>query len=55
VIGNNVPYAPYVHDPEQQAPYHRDHGWKTTDDVAESEGPKVVELIRRAISKVIGW
>jgi hypothetical protein len=54
VIGNNVSYSPYVHDPEKQAAFHKARGWKTTAQVAEQEGPRVVAFIERWINKVIG-
>jgi hypothetical protein len=52
IIGNNASYGPYVQG-EKQAGFHRQRGWKTTQDVAESEGPKVTRMVSDAIDKVL--
>jgi hypothetical protein len=53
IVGNNVKYGPYVQDKEHQAPVHKRHGWETIQDVAHTEGPRVVELIWKAINKAL--
>jgi hypothetical protein len=52
IVGNNASYGPYVQG-EKQAGFHRQRGWKTTQDVAESEGPKVTRMVSDAIDKVL--
>ena len=51
VIGNNVTYSVFVQSAEKQAAFHKRHGWKTDKQVVEKEGPKVKELIARAIRR----
>lgn len=48
IVGNNASYGPYVQG-EQQSAYHREGGWKTTDQVSEEERPYVVGQIHDAI------
>ena len=51
IIGNNASYAPLVQGPGQQTSYHATTGWKTTEQVAQQEGPAVVEYVRLAMEK----
>jgi len=53
-IGNNVSYAPYVHDPEEQTSFHASRGWKTTKQVADEEIGRVTEFIVRELDKALG-
>ena len=48
VVGNNVSYGIFVQG-ERQASFHKRHNWKTTEMIAKSEGPRVRELIAKAI------
>ena len=48
VVGNNVSYGIFVQG-EKQAAFHERRGWKTTEQIAKSEGPRVKELIAKAI------
>lgn len=50
-IGTNVTYAPYVHDDKKQAHFHAARGWKTLQQVADSEGEKVQKLVLAAVEK----
>jgi len=52
-IGNNVSYAPFVHDPEKQTWFHKARGWKTTAQVGQSEGQKVADAVRDALMKAL--
>lgn len=53
IIGNNVSYAPYVHDPDDQTWYHKARGWKTTEQVAQQEADVVVNMISAAIARAL--
>ena len=50
VIGNNVSYGPYVQG-EKQARFHQARGWKTVQDVAESENDEVLRFVQREIDR----
>jgi len=55
VVGNDTSYGPFVQDKEKQSKYHADTGWKTVQEVAETESKKVSEivigLVRKALEK----
>lgn len=53
VIGNNVSYASWVHDPQMQTGFHAAHGWKTTEQVADAERDTVTREIVSAIDREI--
>ena len=53
VVGNNVSYGPFVQSAANQSPMMRKIGWKTTEKVADEEGPRVRELIAKAIRKAL--
>ena len=48
VVGTDTTYGIFVQG-ERQASFHKRHNWKTTEMIAKSEGPRVKELIARAI------
>ncbi len=52
-IGNNSSYAPYVHDPDDQAYFHAERGWKTTEQVAEDERETIENFIVSEIEKAL--
>ena len=52
VVGNNVSYGIFVQG-EKQAAFHQRRGWKTTEMIAKSEGPRVRELIAQAIRRAL--
>jgi hypothetical protein len=54
IIGNNVSYSPYVHDPEKQAAFHKARGWKTTEQVANEETDVVMRQLEAALIKDLG-
>ena len=54
VIGNNARYGRLVQDREQQTAYHRDTGWPTVQGVEETEGPKVLDLVKAYVDQTLG-
>lgn len=52
-IGNNVTYGPFVHDPAEQTSFHKAHGWKTTEQVAQEESGAVNRIIKRQVGKLL--
>lgn len=50
-VGNNASYGPFVQDREKQTRYHQLTGWVTTQDVVETEGPIITEMIGKAIEQ----
>lgn len=53
-IGNNVSYGPYVHDPKDQASFHKNRGWKNTEQVADEQTDEVAKIILAGIEKILG-
>lgn len=53
VVGNNVPYGPYVQDETEQASFHKAHGWKTVQQVAREEADTVTRFIVAEIGRQI--
>lgn len=53
VVGNNASYGPYVQSEQEQASFHRERGWKTDEDVINSEQDTVERYILRAIDKAL--
>ena len=53
VVGNNVSYGPYVQGPDEQASWMKRIGWKNTDQIAESEGPKVNALVKQELDMAL--
>lgn len=53
VIGNNTSYGPYVQDRDEQSLYHQQTGWPTVQQVAEDEGPKVMEAVQDAVREAL--
>lgn len=49
-LGNNAPGAVFVQGPDQQ-PFHKESGWRTTDEIDEKLGPKIVDIFERAIER----
>lgn len=49
---NRVRYAQYVQG-QRQRPFHRRHGWKTTDDALKIYGPRVTASARRLVQQWI--
>ena len=53
IVGNDTSYGPFVQDEKKQSTMMRMMGWKTTRAVSKSEGPRVRELIAKAIRKAL--
>jgi len=53
VIGTKVTYAPYVHDADEQASFHKRRGWKTAQQVAKEEEPAVRRFIEDYLEKLM--
>jgi hypothetical protein len=49
VIGNNASYGPLVQGPDKQTSYHATTGWRTTEQVVETERETVVNYLRKAV------
>jgi hypothetical protein len=52
-VGNNVSYGPLVQSDAKQTAYHAAVGWKTVEEVADSERALVVEFLREEIERVL--
>lgn len=52
LVLNEVPYSIYVQG-ERQVWYHRQTGWKTTDQVAERQSDAVARIMARAADRAI--
>lgn len=53
VVGNKVSYGPFVQDEREQAPFHKDRGWTTIQEVAKRQAPKAIKRIQAAIRKIL--
>ena len=53
VIGTKVTYAPYVHDEETQADFHKRRGWKTVQTIAKEEEPAVRAFVESYLEKLM--
>lgn len=54
VVGTDTTYAPYVHDKEKQAKFHKDRGWKTIQDIGEQEAPTIIRFISDYMTRKFG-
>lgn len=60
VIGNNVTYGPWVQAAEKagtkgpQASFHKQHGWKTDEEVIDQEGSRVLSFVKSEIERDLG-
>jgi hypothetical protein len=52
-VGNNATYAPYVQWGQKQPWYHKRTGWRTVEDAIREKGPRIQEIWRRAIAKIM--
>lgn len=52
-IGNAASYGPLVQDRNQQAGIHRKRGWKTIQEVATEQWPKLLGMIEAEIRKAL--
>ena len=53
IVGNNVSYGPYVQSGKQQSSMMGLIGWKTTDTVVQEESDEVMDILGKAIRKVL--
>ena len=53
-IGNNASYAPYVHGAETQSQALKRIGWKTDEEIADSEAPRIEKFIIEQIERSLG-
>jgi len=53
VVGNKVSYGPFVQDEDDQAPFHKERGWGTIQEVAKRQAPKAIRRIQAAIRKIL--
>lgn len=51
LVGNNVPYAPYVQDADRQAQIHRGL-WQTAQEVAQGSEDEVVDIFADEIANI---
>jgi hypothetical protein len=51
IVGNNASYGPYVQDRDSQASFHTARGWRTIQDVAEEEGPRIIQQVKDEVEK----
>ena len=53
VVGNKVSYGPFVQDEDEQAPFHKETGWRTIQEVAKRQAPKAIGRIQAAVRKIL--
>ena len=53
VIGSDTSYGPLIQSRARQTLYHKRVGWRTVEEIAEREGPKVVEKVIEAIKREV--
>ncbi len=53
VASTGVPYAPYVGSPELQTSWHKDRGWKTTDEVEEKINPIAQQSLENTVEPLV--
>ena len=53
LIGSDTSYGPLLQAPGQQTSYHKETGWKTTDEVAQEEEEKVLDFVKRQVDKIL--
>ena len=53
VVGNKVSYGPFVQDEDEQAPFHKEAGWRTIQEVAKRQAPRAIRRIQEAIRKIL--
>ena len=52
-VGTNTRYARLVQDASRQTGYHKTTGWRTIQDVAKKEAPKIVAFFKAAYDKAV--
>ena len=50
-VGNNTSYGPLVQGPKKQTQYHKETGWRTTEDVLDAEEAAVLEMLNDGLTK----
>jgi len=53
VIGSDTSYGPLLQDPNRQAAYHAETGWKTTDDVIQEKEEEVLQKIKQQVDRIL--
>jgi len=53
MIGSDTSYGPLLQDKQRQASYHRQTGWKTTDEIVEEEEEKVLNQIKKRVDEIL--
>ena len=53
VIGNDTSYGPLLQHPNKQASYHKQTGWKDTDEVAKEQEKEILKGIQRKIDSIL--
>ena len=53
VVGSDTSYGPLVQDRSKQTRYHRDTGWKTTEDVSEREAKEVSRIVKEVVDAAL--
>ena len=53
VIGSDTSYGPLLQDADRQASYHKETGWKTTDEVIEEKEEQVLKAIQRKVDSIL--
>lgn len=51
IVGNDTGYGPFLQDRNQQLSWHKQHGWKTIQDVGDEEKDKVTEFVKQYVDK----
>ena len=53
VVGSDTSYGPLVQDRSKQTRYHRDTGWKTTEDVSKRESKEVSRIVKEIVDAAL--
>ena len=52
-IGSDTTYGPFLQDDKKQTRYHKQTGWKTTDDVIEAEQDEVLRFVQQEVNRAL--
>jgi len=53
IVGTNVSYAKAVQSAEHQAPFHAKRGWPTDQEAIDKMRPKILDMVRREINRIL--
>jgi len=53
VVGNDASYGPLVKDKDMQARYHKETGWKTTEQDVDENATKITNIVKQAVDAAL--